>query len=242
MDNSEEQPRRIPRQTRSRFNFSYPNPEPKSLNTELSRNNDRELRRTTRFQNRQAHIIIDKNGDLIFNVSQLLRSHEGATRNYDVQTAKLELDETEGTVATNIKGHVHLTKVVQDVLVQGKFEADSMLNCVRCLNDFATHIEFELQDIYRPSIDIITGLPLKSEDGFDDEKLVIDENHLLDLGEALRQQILVSLPLYPHCGEDCPGLYSELERVNNEDAEVEEYTPAPIDVRWSALKNLRLEE
>ncbi|NWJ45491.1 MAG: DUF177 domain-containing protein [Chloroflexi bacterium] len=241
MDNSE-QPKRIPRQSRTRFNFNYPSPEPRPLNIESARNNEREHRRTTRFQNRQAHIIIDKNGDLIFNVAQLLRSHEGATRSYDVQTAKLNLDDNDATVATNIKGHVHLTKVVNDALVQGKFEADSILNCVRCLNDFATHIEFELEDIYRPSIDVITGLPIQPQEGFDDEKLVIDENHLLDLGEALRQQILVSLPLYPHCGEDCPGLYSELERVNNEEVEVEEDTAAPVDVRWSALKNLRLEE
>jgi uncharacterized protein len=145
--------------------------------------------------------------------------------------------------ATNINGHVRLTRVAHDILAQGAFEVDSVVNCVRCLNDFSTHINFELEDIYRPSIDVITGLPVEDDTDPDNEKLVIDENHLLDLGEALRQQILVSLPMFPVCGDDCPGLYQELQRINadTEPEEVEE-SSQPVDKRWAALKNLHLDE
>jgi uncharacterized protein len=74
--------------------------------------------------------------------------------------------------------------------------------------------------------------------------LIIDDNHLLDLGEAIRQQILVSLPMYPVCGDDCPGLYQELERVNSdvvEEEAAEEEVPEAIDKRWAALKNLHFD-
>ena len=39
----------------------------------------------------------------------------------------------------------------------------------------------------------------------DDDRFSIDENHELDFSEPLRQEILVSLPMRPACGDDCPG-------------------------------------
>ncbi len=253
MSNSDNNPgpeNRPIRPVRPRFNFSNNRlttpPAPAAPPPPPARNLERETRRALRKQLKDSHTVLDKNGPLVFNVAQLLRSAEGATRSYEVETDELELENERERTATDIKGNVTFTRVRHDVLAQGKFEADTVVECVRCLNDFDTHVDFELEDIYRPSIDVLTGLPVQPEDGEDaDDMLLIDENHLLDLGEALRQQILVSLPMYPICREDCPGLYQYLDQINA-DFVAEEVEEEPqveqVDKRWSALKNLHFDE
>lgn len=190
-----------------------------------------------------------KDGPLIFNVAQLMRDHEGATRQYDYADSFLHLNDAQGddipaTDATNITGHVRFTRVLHEVLAQGPGEADTVLNCVRCLNDFDYHVHYQLEDIFRPSIDVITGLPITGEELEDEDDLKIDANHLIDLGEAVRQQILVSLPMHPLCGDACPGLYQYLDQANSdivEDEQIED-EPAPADPRWAALSKLNFEK
>jgi|GEM_PF-303930 len=250
-DNTSGPENRPLRPIRSRFNFSNNRlsqpPAPVAPPPSPVRNLERETRRNLRKQLKASQPVLDKNGPLVFNVAQLLRSTEGSTRSYGVEADELELENERERTATNVKGNVTFTRVRHDVLAQGKFEADTIVECVRCLNDFETHVDFELEDIFRPSIDVVTGLPVQPEDGEDaDDMLLIDENHLLDLGEALRQQILVSLPMYPVCREDCPGLYQYLDQINadfvEEEVEEEEPEVEQVDKRWSALKNLHLDE
>lgn len=146
--------------------------------------------------------------------------------------------------ARNIQGHVRFTKVAGNILAQGQAEADVTLECVRCLNDFDYHLEIELEEIFRPLIDVTTGYPIKAETLEEETDLKLDANHLLNLGEAIRQQILVSLPINPLCGEDCPGLYNQLDRINQAESNPEsteqagEAEPEIVDKRWAALSKL----
>lgn len=196
----------------------------------------------------------EKTGSLIFNVSTLLHEFEGSHRDYDYEQDRLSLllegeADEKPTEATNIHGHVRLVKVLRDVLAQGPGEADVVLECVRCLNDFDYHVEYNLEEVYRPLIDLISGLPVQAETPDDEDDLKLDANHLLNLGEAIRQQILVSVPINPVCGDDCPGLADVLARVNSrstipdaeddieEEAE-DDQTPALADPRWAALTQL----
>ena len=198
----------------------------------------------------RKHQHTEKTGPLIFNVATLLRDPEGSHRDYDFEQDRLPMAQEPGEKpeeATNITGHVRLTRIRHDVLTQGKGEADVVLECVRCLNDFEYHVNFELEEVFRPSIDITSGLLVKAETLDEESDLKLDANHLLNLGEAIRQQILVSLPLKPICGEDCPGLSEVLARVNQsttveieeeaEEEEAEEIAP-PVDKRWAALAQL----
>ena len=199
----------------------------------------------------RKHQHTEKTGPLIFNVATLLRDFEGTHRDYDFEQDVLEMDmeECEKPVeATNDTGHVRVTKVRGSVLAQGQGEADVVLECVRCLNDFDYHVQFDIEEVFRPMIDITTGYPVKTESLEEESDLKLDANHLLNLGEAIRQQILVSLPINPLCGEDCPGLYSVLDRINASDGEhgvgdteveaAEEAEPEVVDKRWAALTKL----
>lgn len=236
-------PNPSPLPSRSRFNFSNnklaptPPPPPPSAPTAPPRP---KTRRPANFA-RGKELMEQERSPLVFNVAQLLRDTEGSTRQYDVEADELLLSKEGESIqkAYNIQGQVRFTKVRHEILAQGHFKADVDMTCVRCLEDFKAPIEIDLEEEFTPSIDVGTGLPTEAEED-EEEKLQIDPNHMLHLGEALRQQFLVSMPMQPICREDCPGLYSYLEKVNSdvEDEDDEDDENAPVDNRWAALAKL----
>lgn len=224
---------------RSRFNFSYNSvsqPEPTTPRPRLTKAERIEKER----------LRPEKDGPLIFNVASLLRDPEGSHRDYDYYQEQLVISndpEDKPHEATEVEGFIKLTKIRKEILAQGDGEADVVLECVRCLREFDYHTEYEIEEIFRPSIDIITGLPAKFENTEEAADLRLDGNHLLNLGEAIRQQILVSVPISPVCGDDCPGYSEILERVNSKstiaDSEDSEEEDTPLaDPRWAALTQL----
>ncbi|NWJ95354.1 MAG: DUF177 domain-containing protein [Chloroflexi bacterium] len=241
--NKNEEP--LSRPTRSRFNFSNTHFEvPSQEAVEKHEPKSHEGR-----HHQKIHHAV-KSGPLIFNVAQLLRDHEGATRDHEYAQDQLHLsdpldEEDTSRDITHIKGHIRFTKVRHEILAKGSGSAEITLNCVRCLNDYLQPLDYEIEEVFQPSIDIITGVPAKLEVPEAEADLKIDSNHLLDLGEAIRQQVLVSLPMQPLCRADCPGLYQYLDKVNEDyeepQAEVEEVDP-PADPRWATLSKLKVED
>jgi uncharacterized protein len=243
-----------PPSPRSRFNFSNnriaPLPAAPVATPAPAPRKHTSTPRPTKLKGKD--LLEQERSPLVFNVAQLLRETDGSTRSYDVEAPELTLSKDDNQFARNIKGHVRFTKIPHEILVQGPFQADVNMVCVRCLEDFTNLIEIEVEDEYKPSIDIATGLPHRDDEEFDedDDKLLIDPNHMLNLGEALRQQFLVSLPMHPLHSEDCPGLYTYLEQANADVPEAEteaeaieiaspelEATPV-VDKRWAALAQL----
>ncbi|CAA9547379.1 MAG: hypothetical protein AVDCRST_MAG88-516, partial [uncultured Thermomicrobiales bacterium] len=103
---------------------------------------------------------------------------------------------------------VKLTRIPAGVLAEGDADATLRMVCMRCLEEFEQPVHAEFADEYRPTVDVLSGVEL-SADGVDEDEaeyLPIDGAHILDLGESLRQAIVLALPMAPHCREDCPGL------------------------------------
>ncbi|MBM3157836.1 MAG: DUF177 domain-containing protein, partial [Chloroflexi bacterium] len=67
----------------------------------------------------------------------------------------------------------------------------------------------------------------------------INENHILDLSEAIRQYTIMALPMKPVCREDCAGLCPHCGR--NLNLGPCKCPPAPPDARWAPLLALRSE-
>jgi uncharacterized metal-binding protein YceD (DUF177 family) len=51
--------------------------------------------------------------------------------------------------------------------------------------------------------DVRSGAEVRSND--DDERFAINDAHELDIRAPLRQELIVSLPMRPDCGDRCPG-------------------------------------
>jgi uncharacterized metal-binding protein YceD (DUF177 family) len=88
------------------------------------------------------------------------------------------------------------------------------------------------------------------EDDLEDAALIINERHILDLSEVVRQAVWLAMPMYPGCNwagaGECPNLSRRLQEVGKlDDVDVhydadenEGGAQEEIDPRWAALLKL----
>lgn len=169
---------------------------------------------------------------LQFNVAQLLKLQSGARRVYDIDAEMPPLDD-ELTVVAPFHGVVKFIRVGVGVFVTGRFETIVELECAHCLSIFRAPVSFEIEEEFRPTLDVATGARLPQDEGQDTATL-IDEHHILDLAEVVRQELLLSLPPSPICKPDCRGFCPHCgQNLNEEGCDCETKV---IDPRWEALK------
>lgn len=164
------------------------------------------------------------------NVAQFLKSDQGSSR-------VIEIDDyfEEENTQIPVHGDLKLTRINQQVLVQGKLILDVPLVCGRCLKTYTCTIPIDIEEEYYPTIDINTGakLPPPEESG----SFIIDEHHILDLTEAIRQYKVMALPMKPLCQEECAGICPICGKNLNEgpcDCPSNE-----VDTRWDELLKLK---
>lgn len=139
-----------------------------------------------------------------FNVAQFLQEGVGFRQTHSLNETVESLQDS-GT--TWVRGELVLTRVDRGIWVNGRVEANAAAVCSRCLNPAELEVRFRMDDEYLPTVAIDTGAPLPepedAEGGFS-----LDEYHNLDLTEAVRQYITISLPMKPLCSQSCAGLCS----------------------------------
>jgi uncharacterized protein len=135
------------------------------------------------------------------NVSQQLKAAIGTLREYDVDDT---LDILGIGVSNVIKGSVLLTRTNRGILVQGKLFTNVPAECSRCLNLYECPLIINIEEEYFPIIDVNSGTALEVPD--EPDSFRIDDHHILDLSEVIRQNALLAIPMKPLCREDCPGL------------------------------------
>jgi uncharacterized protein len=173
--------------------------------------------------------------ELNFNVAQLLRDPIGASRRVDVVVDLHELapELSDAEHADELQGAVRLMHINDGILVQGQLDGTATLACARCLELVEVPLEVEIEEVFKPTIDLLTGHSVTPEE--EDRALWIDEHHVLDLTEVVRQDALLAAPLNAVCREDCRGLCPTCGKNLNEgpcDCE-----PEP-DPRWGPLTDL----
>jgi uncharacterized protein len=160
------------------------------------------------------------------NVAQQLKEHIGSVRHYEID----EKDE-EGCL---VKGEVQFLRTDRSILVSGTLDITARGECSRCLEQFEYPLKIDIEEEYFMTRDPVSGLPLPppTEAGV----FLIDENHTLDLGEAVRQYKITALPMKPVCREDCAGLCPQCGRNLNRGTC--DCAPPPPDPRWAQLQVL----
>lgn len=161
------------------------------------------------------------------NVAQLLKESVGAVRTYEIDGATEE--------GFSIKGTVKLLRTNRSILVTGSLETVTRGECSRCLEKYKYPLRIDIEEEYFLTRDPVSGvvLPAPSEGG----AFLIGENHILDLGEAVRQYVIMALPMKPVCREDCAGLCPQCGRNLNRGSC--DCSPVGIDSRWAPLLALR---
>ena len=192
-----------------------------------------------------------------FNVAQLLKELTGATRRYELNESLEGLDE-ELRFLGPLVGTVQLLRTNSGILVTGELSTVIQATCNRCLEPIAVPVRFELEESFRPLTEVYTGRYLRpdefegSVEDLEDAALLIDEQHILDLSEVVRQAVWLAMPMYPGCNwegaGECPNLtlrkaeLGELEDIELYTDADERHEESEIDPRWAALLKLRSDE
>jgi uncharacterized protein len=137
----------------------------------------------------------------LINVTHLLKEPVGSSQSHDINdTSGIIGEEVEGFV----EGTAKMTRISEGVLVQCKLTAEVKLICSRCLDALLCPISFTAEEEFLPISDVADNLALSSSEQL--EGFTIDEKNILDLGELIRQYVLLNLPMKPLCRPDCPGI------------------------------------
>lgn len=163
------------------------------------------------------------------NVAQLLKESVGSNRRY-------QLDESIGVDdISSIKGDVTLTRTKSGIMVIGKMTANVTVICSRCLKLIDYQVSYDFEEEFFPSLDIPTDTCLPDEP----DSLTIDDTHVLDLSEVIRQYTLLTIPAKPLCHADCAGICPSCGHDLNQGHC--QCSPQDLDQRWSKLMRLRKE-
>lgn len=135
-----------------------------------------------------------------------------------------------------VEGEVWLTRTDRGILLKARLNTKVEVTCSRCLGLFSFPMIVDFEEEYFPVIDIVIGssLSLPDEPGC----FTIDEHHVLDLTEAVRQYALLAIPMKPLCRKGCAGLCLICGRDLNQGACG--CLPQGPDRYWSKLGNFIL--
>ena len=137
---------------------------------------------------------------LAHNVADLIQAPFGTTRDVEIDERRADLG-PELILTEPIHGRARLHRTQGRILVQCEVQTTAELECSRCLLAFKRELRVHFTEQFQ-SVDIPGA-----EDVEDDvETFRIDEHHVMDLTEPMRQYFTIELPLAPLCRPDCPGL------------------------------------
>jgi len=135
-----------------------------------------------------------------FPVVEQLKEPIGSVRKYRIEES-FEFNE-EGTCP--VKGEAEFLHTPRGILVRGCFDIKVEVTCTRCLARFTLDLPVTLEEEFFATVDPHHGYLLPPPP--DPDAFVIDENQILDLGEALRQYLILNLPERRLCRPDCAGI------------------------------------
>ena len=99
-------------------------------------------------------------------------------------------------------GHIYRSN--DDIRVDGNVKTRIQMNCGRCLDDFAFDIDNNFEIYYRPYPSGTSSHAPKDQEK--DLGILHYRNGVIDLGMAVRDTIILELPIKRLCREDCLGL------------------------------------
>jgi len=164
-----------------------------------------------------------KTNQLLLNVGFIAQQSIGYSRtfHFEIPTLFLQPD----LELRNLFGKVEISRTSEGLLFQGDFTAHVDSACVRCLMDHEQRLQTDFAELYTFESHVK-----------EDTELVYPEDGLIDLGQILREYMLLEVPINPVCKEDCKGLCPVC--GNDLNRETCDHKPVSIDPRMDVLKSL----
>lgn len=123
-----------------------------------------------------------------------------------IEEAKVSFPEDGLNLASPVKINLHLVNTGASVFVNGTLATEVELECSRCLKKFKRSLVVRIEEEY---VKELPPLPPKntkeSELKESDFVYPIGKDNSLDLGETIRQNLMLALPIKTLCREACKG-------------------------------------
>lgn len=121
------------------------------------------------------------------------------------------------------------------IRVRGRVEGKADGRCARCLEPVSKAFQENFDLFYYPMEMIARSEEIRIER--DDTDLGFYEGRGVELGDVVREQLVLWLPMRALCDENCPGLCSSCgNKRGSADCQCEDTF---VDPRWDALRDLR---
>ncbi|TDT70446.1 uncharacterized protein EV215_0991 [Hypnocyclicus thermotrophus] len=135
------------------------------------------------------------------------------------------LDSEEFKISKPIDFNVNLTLIDDEVFIKGNFNTEVKLECGKCLNKFHYYLEGELEGHFIDKAKI-KKIINELEDEYENSGEIFEElkDDEIDLANLIREHIILELPSYPICSNNCQGV----ENFDN-------YLDDGVDPRWQQL-------
>lgn len=172
-----------------------------------------------------------------FNVAQLLKEPIGGRRSFEVEIP-MDFEEEELSQSDSLTGTVNMLRTNRGVLLEAVLDGAVNVPCSRCLVNVHCPVSLEIIEEFQPTVDVVRGTFVAVEE--EDAALLINEHHILDIGEVVRQALLLEVPLQALCREECAGLCPTCgQDLNLGPCDCSRETTDP---RWDALAALLAED
>src|SRR5438105_3212528 len=152
---------------------------------------------------------------------------------YEIKDLPLGEPDTRLLEAAKIHGRVR--RQGNEVQLRGKLDTTIEVACGRCLKPVALPIHAEFAERFVPAV------TWRSEEQHElreeDLTLAVFDGEVIELGDLVREEILLAVPSHVLCREDCRGLcpICGIDRnIKSCQCETKE-----IDSRWQGLKELQ---
>ena len=130
---------------------------------------------------------------------------------------------------TEVDVDVMLESVREGILVTGRARTTGAAECSRCLDPVTVDVEADLQELYAWSAE-------EAETDELGERGPHLDGELLDLRPAIRDDLMLEMPIAPLCSLDCLGLCTQCgEKLADDPGHSHQST----DPRWAALSALK---
>jgi uncharacterized protein len=160
------------------------------------------------------------------NASELLR-RPGAEKRIELQVTIAEVGLVDDRFAPEspVDIDLHLEALSDGIVVDGEIRAHWHAECRRCLRPIDGDLSGPVHELYQREVTDEEAFPIVGD--------------VLDLGEMVREVLLIDAPAAPLCRPDCAGICPTCGKDLNEgpcDC------PQPVaDPRWSALDQLAID-
>ena len=188
----------------------------------------------TQFLNYPIRVCYIQGFMLLLNLSRIRTPHEHFEEVYPPGT--FATNEEDFSVAAPVTLAFDADKDKDHFRLAGRVATMLELPCGRCLEPFRWPVDAAFDLRYQPRLE--NSGEGEQEVQEDDLTTAFYENETVDLGQLMREQFYLSVPMKPLCDPDCKGLCPQCGTNRNRAACScrEDW----IDPRLAALKNLRV--